>query len=66
MKRTIFFTITVLLVLLHGACFSEPRIAFDEVNYNFGEVDTGKDLKHVFRFRNAGSGMLVIKKIEAG
>lgn len=54
------------MVVLHGACFGEPRIAFDETVHNFGNVETGKELKHVFRFRNTGNAMLVIKKIEAG
>jgi hypothetical protein len=66
MKRTIFITITVFLVLLQGACFSEPRVAFEETAYNFGEVQTEQELKHIFKFRNLGNATLVIKKIEAG
>ncbi|HPA73014.1 MAG: DUF1573 domain-containing protein [Spirochaetes bacterium] len=66
MKQSIFITLTALVILFQSACFGEPRISFTETEHNFGEVDPGLDLKHVFTFRNAGTGTLVIKKIEAG
>jgi len=42
-----------------------PSIEFKETNYDFGKVIEGEKVTHVFKFRNAGEGMvLTIKKVQ--
>ena len=42
-----------------------PSIKFDEINYNFGNVDQGVTLEHEFHFTNSGEGLLTIKDVHA-
>lgn len=42
-----------------------PRIEFDVVEYDFGEVMQGVKATYYFRFRNIGDDTLVIEKIHA-
>jgi len=43
------------------AAEAPPRIVFTETSHDFGEVEEGAQLTHVFRFRNEGSGVLEAK-----
>ncbi len=36
------------------------RIAFNEESYNFGTIDEGETVEHVFKFKNTGKEPLVI------
>jgi hypothetical protein len=39
-----------------------PVIAADAVSFNYGQVEEGTRLEHVFKIQNKGDGILVIKK----
>lgn len=40
-----------------------PAIVFDTMDYNFGVIIRGAKVSHVFRFKNPGSGTLVISDV---
>lgn len=40
-----------------------PKLVMQESEYNFGTIDAGVTVKHVFTFVNEGSAPLVISKI---
>jgi hypothetical protein len=44
----------------------KPRIAFDEKDFDFGKVETGEQIEHVYKFRNTGDGTLVVHKVRSG
>jgi Protein of unknown function (DUF1573) len=44
----------------------KPRIVFDQKEFDFGKVEAGEDVDHVFAFRNAGEGTLRIDKVSSG
>jgi len=43
-----------------------PRIQFDELSHDLGEVFQEKKLEHIFTFKNTGTGNLNIIKVKAG
>lgn len=43
-----------------------PAINFDEPSHNFGETYQNTKLKHSFKFKNMGTGELIIEKVKAG
>lgn len=40
-----------------------PKIRFDQPDYDFGEVEAGEEVEHTFSFENAGDGTLSINKV---
>ncbi len=42
-----------------------PKIKFTTLKYDFGDVDEGGDVTHLFRFRNTGRGTLKITGVNA-
>ena len=54
--------LTALALLLTAAtgrgADAAPRIVFAETSHDFGEVEEGVELHQVFRFHNAGGGLL--------
>jgi hypothetical protein len=62
------------LMLVMAACLGaavsayggeqDPRISVSEPVYDFGTVTAGTVLEHVFEIKNAGQGVLEIRKIE--
>lgn len=40
-----------------------PAIRFDETEFDFGETEAGKNVEHLFSFRNVGSRTLTIEKV---
>jgi len=40
-----------------------PRVVFAETEHEFGEVDQGTKVSHVFKLRNQGAGVLHIKNV---
>lgn len=42
-----------------------PVIAVNSLSYDFGEVDPGQTLTHVFRISNAGTAVLVVGKVRS-
>lgn len=47
-------------------CNGKPKIQFEKIAHDFGEQEQNIELKHVFTFKNIGSGTLLIDKITAG
>ncbi len=45
-------------------CNGTPKIKFENLSHNFGKQTRNQELKHVFKFTNAGEGMLIIDKIQ--
>lgn len=43
-----------------------PRIEFEALDHDFGEAQSGAELKTTFAFRNAGAAMLVIQNVKGG
>jgi len=44
----------------------KPRIAFAQKDFDFGKVETGETVEHIYKFRNTGDGPLVIHKVRSG
>ena len=44
----------------------KPRIAFAQKSFDFGKVETGEKIEHVYEFRNTGDGPLLIHKVRSG
>jgi hypothetical protein len=44
----------------------KPKIVFDQKDFDFGEVEAGQKIEHVFTFRNKGEGTLTIHKVRSG
>ena len=44
----------------------KPKIVFDQKDFDFGEVEAGQKIEHVFTFRNKGEGPLTIEKVRSG
>lgn len=58
--------LTIMMALLLPAlAWAQPAIDFAVTSHDFGQVQQGQVLKHVFEFQNTGSAELVIEKLEA-
>ncbi len=55
-----------LLILGLLYCNGSPKIEFDYPSHFLGDIQTNSEGKHVFTFKNTGSGTLTIKKIQPG
>ncbi len=64
-KNIILYTFYFLLFFIIS-CFGKPRIEFNEITYDFGQVKQNTELKHIFIFKNTGSSTLSIEKVKAG
>jgi hypothetical protein len=42
-----------------------PKIEFDQIDYDFGEVTDGDIVTHKFTFKNTGKGDLIIRKVKS-
>ena len=43
-----------------------PRIQFTSMEHDFGQANSGEDLKTTFSFKNVGDGVLVIQNVKGG
>ncbi len=43
----------------------QPAISFESTEFDFGEVDQGEKVEHVFLFKNTGNGDLLIEKVRS-
>ena len=48
------------------AAAGQPRIQFTSVEHDFGQANSGEDLKTTFSFKNVGDGVLVIQNVKGG
>ncbi len=61
MKR---ITASLLFILIVPAlAYAQPSILFQAVNYDFGMVNQGDKIEHLFEFVNDGDAELVIEKV---
>ncbi len=42
-----------------------PKISFEQTEYDFGDLDQGEKVEHLFLFKNVGKGTLVINKVRS-
>ena len=42
-----------------------PKIEFAATDFNFGEVEAGTKIEHVFAFKNTGDDLLKIEKVRS-
>jgi len=67
-KFSVLFLLYICLFILtcvSSPAFASPSIQFDEIVFQMGEVESGKDVKAVFSFKNVGDEDLEIKGITA-
>ena len=43
-----------------------PQLVFEEERFDFGTIEPGQVVDHVFQFRNVGLDTLHIKKVTSG
>lgn len=53
----------VLIISLSRSDQKEPNIEFEQRVYDFGEIDQGEQIVHLFKFKNAGDTLLEIKRV---
>lgn len=56
--------IMVLPIMLAGC--DVPQARFASTTHDFGQTEQNRELRHVFRFTNAGGSPLIIHKIHPG
>lgn len=44
---------------------AKPVIEFPEVRFDFGTINSGEKVKHVFKFKNTGDADLVLSQVKA-
>ena len=64
MKKLVLLFISLTFIFI--SCSGSPRIKFSELKHNFGKVKVDSTVKHVFKFKNTGKGLLKIEKVKAG
>lgn len=60
------FIIMTAILMFTIACNGKPKIKFEHKKFDFGEVEQGDNVKHIFTFKNIGDDTLLISKIRAG
>ena len=63
-KKHVF--VPLIFIFFVFSCYKKPRIEFNEIIHDFGQVSQKTELKHIFNFKNTGSSTLTIEKIKAG
>ncbi len=68
--KTLSGVLAVLLLLAAGAVFNpaqaQPVIACDEPEHDFGKINQGENVEHVFKIRNKGKDVLKIERARGG
>jgi len=60
------FSFLIILSSIFFLCrfaYAQPKIFFEEVIFDAGEVEQGTEVEHVFSFVNQGLDELVIQKV---
>jgi hypothetical protein len=57
--------ILICLLLLPAAVSAQPSIHFQNEMHDFGEVQEGTQLEHIFEVENAGTSDLLISGVKA-
>jgi len=67
LKRQLIQMIILGLVLFSvEMAWASPKITFDEITHDFGNIIQGKSVSHAFKFKNIGDEKLIIKDVKAG
>ncbi len=56
----------VFTVNIFASAVGKATITFSESSYDFGKVEQGVELTHIFKFKNTGDGNLIIQSVNAG
>lgn len=48
-----------------GAENPEPKFQFDHEEWDFGKINEGEEVKHIYRFTNVGNEDMVISQVNA-
>jgi len=68
MKVALKFVLTIIVILssmsFHDGGDGGARIDFVEESHDFGEIEEGAVVEHVFKFSNSGDVALEIKKVK--
>lgn len=48
-----------------AAAGAAPRLVFDEMEHDFGEIKQQEEVKHIFKFRNEGDALLVVEEVKS-
>ena len=43
----------------------QPRAAFEHTEFDFGEVEAGENVEHIYKFRNVGESVLIVEKVQS-
>ena len=43
----------------------KPRIVFEKSKFDFGEIEAGEKVQHIFTFKNMGDAPLIIEKVKS-
>lgn len=57
------YILVVFALLMPALVFAEPQIQFTDRNHDFGKIEQGTRLEHVFEFENTGDSVLEILQI---
>lgn len=72
MKKKIYFYLPLVFImslclfLFPSSAKAQPKIEFNETEYDLGKIYQNKKKDHVFTFKNAGTETLTIEKVKAG
>lgn len=58
--------VSLMCLAVFLSCMGKPLIRFNEKGHDFGDLNQEISEKHVFTFKNAGTGVLKIIKIKSG
>ena len=69
-KIIVLLFVFISLILFMPGCGDIPRepgarLVFEEENYDFGEIEQGIVLTHVFNFKNIGEDTLKISRVHS-
>ena len=43
----------------------QPKVVFDRTEFDFGEIEAGEEVEHVYTFKNTGEANLVVEKVHS-
>ncbi len=65
LQRSLLLTFLLIFTTASTAFTAQPRIEVDLSEYNFGSIEEGQKVTHVFRFSNTGDAPLNIERVRS-
>jgi hypothetical protein len=65
LQRSLLLTFLLIFTAASTAFTAQPRIEVDSSEYNFGSIEEGQKVTHVFRFSNSGDAPLNIERVRS-